>query len=57
MMRRMCMGQHKALQDTLRKQRLNKISYNFFDEAVNYLIFRIHFIIMLIRWTGLAPWV
>ena len=36
-MRRFCMGQHKALQDILRKQRLNKHSINFLDEAVKYL--------------------
>ena len=38
MMRRFCLGQHTVLQDILRKQRLNKVSINFFDEAVNYLI-------------------
>ena len=36
-MRRMCMGSFKPLQDILRAQQLNHISYDFFNEAVQYL--------------------
>jgi hypothetical protein len=37
-MRRMCMGQHKALQDIIRVQKLNKVSYNFLEEVVAVLM-------------------
>ena len=37
MMRRMCMGQCKDLQDVLHIQRFNARSYNFLSNVVNYL--------------------
>ena len=37
MMRRMCMGQFKPLQDILRTQRLNQSSVDLLNEAVQYL--------------------
>jgi len=36
-MRRMCMGQFRPLQDILRSQRLNHTSFDFFNEAVQYI--------------------
>jgi len=36
-MRRMCMGQFRPLQEILRSQRLNYASYDFFNEAVQYV--------------------
>eukprot|EP00960_Hanusia_phi_P030498 748658-Hanusia_phi.AAC.4 len=38
MIRRLCMGQNKKLQDIFRMQSLNKVSYNFLDEAIKYQI-------------------
>ena len=37
-MRRLCMGGNKMLQDILREQKLNRVSINFFEETVKYLI-------------------
>ena len=37
MMRRMCMGQFKPLQDILRVQRLNHTSFDLLNEAVQYI--------------------
>ena len=37
MMRRMCMGQYKELQDVLRRQPFNHTSIDFLSEAVSYL--------------------
>ena len=36
-MRRSCLGQHKKMQDVLRVQRVNRQSYNFYQEAVQYM--------------------
>ena len=36
-MRRCCMGQHKDLQNIFRVQRINRVSHDFYQEAVQYL--------------------